>query len=911
MKPERFTILFFLIANCVLFGQNYPPQSDLLWVTTPNHTNWLYQLNEKAEIEVAVYRYGMLLNDIEINYQIGPEMMPDDTAGSIKLKNGHAVVPMGTMSKPGFRDCKLSVTIDGKKYQHHIKVGFEPEKLTPYTHYPDDFVDFWEQAKTEAAGCPEQVTTTFVSDYSNEKVDCYLVKIQAYKKDQYVYGYLTVPKKEGKFPVVFSPPGAGIKPMNPLKDIFYAENGYIRFDMEIHGIRPDLDAETYTEVSRAFGNRNNSYLVNGLDDRDSYYMKKVYLSCVRVLDYLTSLPKWDGKNLIAQGGSQGGALALVTTALDPRITACAANHPALSDMAGYKAGRAGGYPHLFTKFEGMDTPEKINTLAYYDVVNFARQIRVPVLMTWGYNDNVCPPTTSYIVYNLLKTRKEALITPVNEHWISQDTRQYIMEWIGKNQARPVAFPGAEGFGRYASGGRGGEVYWVTTLDDGDQEGTLRYAVAQKGPRTILFNVAGTIFLKKDLRITQDDVTIAGESAPGQGICIAGYPVKLNADNVILRYLRFRVGDRGEGEPDGLMGTGGKNIIIDHCSISWSVDESCSIYGNEDTTVQWCMITESLRTAGHSKGKHGYGAIWGGTRASFHHNLLAHHESRVPRLGPHASTQQHEHVDMRNNVFYNWAGGGCYGGEGMHVNIVNNFYKPGPATPDNQIAYRIVSIGVRTTEYVTGSDGKPNVWKPMEHVWGRFYIAGNVVDRNNEVTRDNWTKGVYEQINIKGNDLTFTEQAKKDIRLSAPLEADIVTTHSAQEAYELVLAQAGCSRLRDEIDTRIVEEVRNGTATYSGSRSADAPDYPGLIDSQDDVKPKGAGSAWPALSSGKAGSISLIDSDGDGIPDKWERSQGLSPSDKSDGNGTRLSKEGYTNLEVWLHSLARENHPNYN
>lgn len=177
-------------------------------------------------------------------------------------------------------------------------------------------------------------------------------------------------------------------------------------------------------------------------------------------------------------------------------------------------------------------------------------------------------------------------------------------FAGSKHTGPVAFPGAEGFGRYATGGRGGEVFWVTTLEDSDEKGTLRYAVAQKGPRTILFNVAGTIFLKKDLRITQDDVTIAGESAPGQGICIAGYPVKLNADNVILRYLRFRVGDRGEGEPDGLMGTGGKNIIIDHCSISWSVDESCSIYGNEDTTVQWCMITESLRTAGHSKGKHG-------------------------------------------------------------------------------------------------------------------------------------------------------------------------------------------------------------------------------------------------------------------------------------------------------------------
>jgi cephalosporin-C deacetylase-like acetyl esterase len=217
-----------------------------------------------------------------------------------------------------------------------------------------------------------------------------------------------------------------------LKDIFYAENGYIRFDMEIHGIRPNLDAETYTEISTAFGRGENSYLVNGLDDRDSYYMKKVYLSCVRALDYLTSLPEWDGKNLFAQGGSQGGALALITTALDSRITACAANHPALSDMAGYKASRAGGYPHLFTKFSGMDTPEKLQTLEYYDVVNFAKQIKVPVFMTWGFNDDVCPPTTSYIVYNTLSSKKEALITPVNEHWISQTTRHQILEWIKKN-----------------------------------------------------------------------------------------------------------------------------------------------------------------------------------------------------------------------------------------------------------------------------------------------------------------------------------------------------------------------------------------------------------------------------------------------------------------------------------------------
>lgn len=390
------------------------------------------QLKEEAAVTVSLYQYGILMDGINIEYSIGPELMPPDKSGKVTLKDGKAVIAIGTMTQPGFRDCKLKVSLDGEQYEHHIKVGFEPEKLAPYTQFPDDFIAFWEEAKAEASKCPMEVEKVFVPEYSSDKVDCYLVKLQAYKKRQYVYGYLTLPKKGGKYPTVFSPPGAGIKPMNPTKDIFYAENGFIRFDMEIHGIRPNLDAATYTEISQAFGSGDNSYLVNGLDDKDSYYMKKVYLACVRALDYLTSLSEWDGKNLIAQGGSQGGALALITTGLDARITACAANHPALADMAGYKANRAGGYPHLFTKFEGMDTPEKLNTLAYYDVVNFAKQIKVPVFMTWGYNDDVCPPTTSYIVYNLLKSKKEALITPVNEHWISLHTRRRIMDWIGRN-----------------------------------------------------------------------------------------------------------------------------------------------------------------------------------------------------------------------------------------------------------------------------------------------------------------------------------------------------------------------------------------------------------------------------------------------------------------------------------------------
>ncbi|GGF23180.1 acetylxylan esterase [Echinicola rosea] len=423
------SLLFFIVLTSSVTAQNYPSRSNVLWVTEPDHTDWLYQVGEEAKVAISLFEFGIPADKVTVHYSVGPEMLEPDSEGTITLDQGKGIISLGTATAPGFRDCWLTATLHGQPYKHHVKVGFEPEKLKPYTAFPADFEAFWEQAKREAAQTPMEVEKVFVPEYSNEKVDCYLVKLQAYKKGQQVYGYLTIPKKDGQFPVVFAPPGAGIKPMNPLKHLFYAENGVIRFDMEIHGIRPDLDAKTYKEISNAFGQHNNSYLVNGLDDRDNYYMKKVYLSCVRALDFLTTLPEWDGKNLIAQGGSQGGALALVTAGLDDRITACAANHPTLSDMAGYKAGRAGGYPHLYKKVDGMDTPQKLKTLEYYDVVNFAKLIDVPVFMTWGYNDNTCPPTTSYIVYNSLNTEKEAYITPINEHWVSEHTRRVILDWI--------------------------------------------------------------------------------------------------------------------------------------------------------------------------------------------------------------------------------------------------------------------------------------------------------------------------------------------------------------------------------------------------------------------------------------------------------------------------------------------------
>lgn len=467
-----------------------------------------------------------------------------------------------------------------------------------------------------------------------------------------------------------------------------------------------------------------------------------------------------------------------------------------------------------------------------------------------------------------------------------------------------AFPGAEGFGRYTTGGRGGKVYHVTTLRDGMEPGTLRHALMQQGPRTVVFDVAGTIFLDAPLRVFNGDLTIAGQTAPGDGICLAGQQVSFNCDNTIVRYLRLRIGNDRPGSPDGIGGTDFRGMIIDHCSVSWSVDECCGLYGGEDFTVQWCIFSEPLRAAGHSKGgNHGYGAIFGGAHASYHHNLLAHAESRMPRLGPRPGTQTREHLDMRNNVIYNWAGEGCYGGEGMKVNIVNNYYKPGPATPrDSQTGCRIASPGVRTTAYVTRRDGTPNDWKPMEHVWGRFYVNGNVMEGNPEVTADNWTKGVLAQIHNENCDGTFNDSVAAAIRLDTPLESGYVTTHTAAEAFDLVLADAGCSRRRDAVDTRIVAETRTGTASLFGSRAADALDKPGFIDTHYDARPAPALSPWPLLSAGDTPVTDLIDTDGDGIPDRWERLRGLNPADPADGNSTTLSPEGYTNLEVYINSL---------
>ena len=462
-----------------------------------------------------------------------------------------------------------------------------------------------------------------------------------------------------------------------------------------------------------------------------------------------------------------------------------------------------------------------------------------------------------------------------------------------------AFPGAEGFGRYVSGGRGGKVYHVTNLNDSGT-GSLRWAVGQNGTRTIVFDVSGTIHLKSVLNIKGGNLTIAGQTAPGDGICIADYPVSIQANNVILRYLRFRLGNKyvtenGADSWDGLGGMDQQDIMVDHCSVSWSIDECLSIYGVKNSTVQWCISSQSLQDAGHSKGAHGYGGNWGGSGVTYHHNLMAHHESRVPRLGPRYTTQLDERLDMRNNVLYNWAGNGCYGGEAMKVNIVNNYYKPGPGTAQISAVRqrRIAGIGIRTSQYVKTYPA----YQPTEHIWGKFYVDGNVNSKYSDVTNDNWTYGIYNQITNSDNDNLFTATTKDTIKLSQPIDFVYVTTHTATDAYKKVLAYAGCCLTRDDVDQLIINDTQNGLATHTGSGN-----HNGMIDSQEDNKPVDADanwSAWPTLNSTEA----PVDTDGDGMPDSWETANGLDPNNAKDGS--IVGEDGYTNLENYLNSIVAE------
>ncbi len=469
-------------------------------------------------------------------------------------------------------------------------------------------------------------------------------------------------------------------------------------------------------------------------------------------------------------------------------------------------------------------------------------------------------------------------------------------WMALSNASAAevpAFPGAEGFARYTTtGGRGGAVYHVTKLTDDGSEGTLRWAVSKSGARTVVFDVSGNIELQSDLKITKGDLTIAGQTAPGDGICIKNRTVQVSASNVIIRFIRFRLGvdkpnDDGTLDADAIWGRNNSNIIIDHCSMSWSTDECGSFYDNTNFTMQWCFLAESLRGSLHPKGNHGYGGIWGGHGASFHHNILAHHDSRNPRMcGSRFCNQADlEKVDFRNNVLYNWGGTNSgYAGEGGSYNFVNNYYKPGPATAESILA-RIFQP--------SADDGSNSQAKG---VWGKFYVAGNYFDgtapysnvkngasKISATNKNNW-KGMH--LDTRNGDAT-----ESDIKQTTEYDFADVTTHTAATAYEVVLRYAGASYRRDAVDARIADEIETGSYTYTGSQLGGK----GIIDSPADV------GGWPKLVSDTA----PVDTDRDGIPDAWEKANGLDPDSAADAKSLWSDGSGYTALEVYINSLVED------
>lgn len=507
-------------------------------------------------------------------------------------------------------------------------------------------------------------------------------------------------------------------------------------------------------------------------------------------------------------------------------------------------------------------------------------------------------------------------------------------------AQVPAFPGAEGHARYTTGGRGGKVYHVTNLtDDKDKpaEGSLRWALKQSGKKTIVFDVSGYIDLTADLQIS-GNTTIAGQTAPEGGITLRYYTLRLNGDNIIVRFIRSRrsqVKDTNDGA-DAIWERNRKNLLLDHCSFSWSIDEIASFYDNRDFTMQWCTLSEGLANPGHSKGAHSYGGIWGGKNASFHHNFIAHVQNRAPRFngarygwtgydtGKYTSTVDAERVDFRNCLMYNWGNGtSCYGGPGGgYINMVNNYYKAGPGTKNR----------TTVTQASVATSGNADSKHPeLYGLSSRYYVSGNYMAAALTPENYDWNGVKYdsglktlggdryipdaahqfgenvEYVNISGTDCVR-------LRLDSPVDPGTVTTHSAETAYQKVMDYCGASLYRDAVDARYMEETRTGTVTYYGNVpyvrdgvSHSTSNTAGILDFINDPggteEPRTA--SYPVLPNNvrPAG----FDTDGDGMPDAWETANGLNPNDASDGAKYTLDTEKgwYTNLEVYLSSLVEK------
>jgi len=417
---------FLLLAGTVNHGIAQTNQDAVSIKVTLNHSDWRYKVGEKAIFSIEVFQKGQVVKNVPLHLEIGKEKMKASLIENFFTTSNKKIVDGGTLLEPGFLRCIVTATIDGKKYRALATAAFSPENIKAFAKTPDDFLIFWADARKEQLKIPLDRKMILLPERCDSLINVYEVSVQNNRNGSRIYGILCVPKKPGKYPALLKVPGAGARPY--YGDTALAHKGVITFEIGIHGVTVTQPNQFYYDL--AFGPLYNYYFQN-LDNRDTYYYKRVYLGCLRAVDLLTSLPQVDTSRMAVYGGSQGGALSIVTAALDHRIKYIAAFYFALSDVTGYLHGRAGGWPHMFSadNIKSMGSKKKIAVSAYYDVANFAKLIHIPGIYGWGFNDEVCPPTSIYAAYNNIHAPKETVITKESGHWLTAEEASKSTDWL--------------------------------------------------------------------------------------------------------------------------------------------------------------------------------------------------------------------------------------------------------------------------------------------------------------------------------------------------------------------------------------------------------------------------------------------------------------------------------------------------
>jgi cephalosporin-C deacetylase len=429
MKIIKITLVFLCCLSAVSKAQPPFPIKLIKVLVAPDRPDWTYKMGEAVTFKVQVFRNSVLLPNAAISYEIGPEKMSPTLQKAEVLKNGELSIATSGMKVPGFLRCTVTVTFEGKTYKEWTTAAIAPLDIKPTVTKPADFQAFWDKALAENKTIPFDTKMRLLPERCTEKVDVYEVNLQNWRYSGRLYGILTRPKAPGKYPALLKVPGAGIRPY--YGDIDMANDGIITFEIGIHGISVTQPQQVYDDMIVGY---QNAYWVNNLNNKETYFYKRVYQGCIRATDYLCSLPDWDGKNLGVMGSSQGGALSLVTAGLDSRITAVSVTHPAMCDMTGDLQGRCGGWPMPFANkadWTRASHADNLETVGYYDALNFAKQVKAPTSWTFGYNDDIVCPTSVYAAYNATNAPKDLYLAVESVHYVFPEQTEYSRNWMKK------------------------------------------------------------------------------------------------------------------------------------------------------------------------------------------------------------------------------------------------------------------------------------------------------------------------------------------------------------------------------------------------------------------------------------------------------------------------------------------------